>query len=170
MDVIEKCQYDPKLGFTSAEKLYKRLKGDGYNIPLLTVKNWIKKQSVYQQYKYVKPIKRFFPIMSPNDKPFELLQVDLLDISNLSGSNNNVKYLLLCIDVHSRFAFVTPMTDKNSDTINISIELILKLQIVYALSVILGQNLQIKNLKLKLGMLMLETINNQEQLIRFVEQ
>ena len=37
-----------KLGFTSAEKLYKRLKSDGYNIPLVTAKNWIKKQSVYQ--------------------------------------------------------------------------------------------------------------------------
>ena len=96
-------------------------------MPLLTVKNWIKKQSVYQQYKYVKPIKRFFPIISPNDKPFELLQVDLLDMSNLSGSNNNTKYLLICIDVHSRFAFVTPMTNKNADTINISIEPILKI-------------------------------------------
>ena len=30
MDVIEKYYYDPKLGFTSAEKLYKRLKSDGY--------------------------------------------------------------------------------------------------------------------------------------------
>ena len=55
MDIIEKYCYDPKLGFTSAEKLYKRLKSDGYNIPLLTVKNWIRKQSVYQQSKYVKP-------------------------------------------------------------------------------------------------------------------
>ena len=49
MDIIlSKYYYDPKRGLTSAEKLYKRLKGDGYNIPLLTVKKWIKKQSVYQ--------------------------------------------------------------------------------------------------------------------------
>ena len=113
MDIIEKYYYDPKLGFTSAEKPYKRLKSDDYSILLLAVKNWIKKQSVYQQYKYVKPIKRFFPIVSPSDKPLELLHVDTLDISNLSGSNNNIKYLLICIDVHSRFAFVTPMTNKN---------------------------------------------------------
>ena len=52
----------------------------------------------------------------------------MLDISDLSGSNNNnIKYLLICIDVHSRFAFVTPMTNKNADTINISIEPILKI-------------------------------------------
>ena len=44
MGIIKKYYYDPKLGFTSPEKLYKR--SDGYNIPLLTVKNWIKKQSV----------------------------------------------------------------------------------------------------------------------------
>ena len=120
--ILSKYYYVPKLGFTSAGKFQKRLKGDGYNIPLLTVKKWIKTQSVYQQYKYLTPIKRFFPIVSPNDKPFELLQVDLLDISNLSGSNNNIKYLLICIDVHSRFAFVNPMTNKNADTINISTE------------------------------------------------
>ena len=125
--ILSKYYYDPKLGFTSAEKPYKRPKSDGYNVPLLTVKNWIKKQSVYQQYKYVKPIKRFSPIMSPNDKHFELLLVDLLDISNLSGSNDNIKCLLICIDVQYRFAFVTPMTNKNSDTINISIEPILKI-------------------------------------------
>ena len=101
--------------------------------------------------------------MSPNDKPFELLQADLLDISNLSGSKNNIKYLLICIDVRSRFAFVTPLTNKNADTINISIEPILKLQIVYVLSVILGQ-------KLELGMLMLEPTNNEELLIDFAEQ
>ena len=57
--ILSKYYYVPKLGFTSAGKLYKRLKSDCSNIPLLTVKNWIK-QSVHQQYKYVKPIKRFF--------------------------------------------------------------------------------------------------------------
>ena len=42
MDIIEKYYYEPKIGFTSAEKLYKRLKSDGHNLPLWTVKNWIK--------------------------------------------------------------------------------------------------------------------------------
>ena len=40
--ILSKYYYVPKLGFTSAEKLYKRLKSDGCNTPLLTVKNWIK--------------------------------------------------------------------------------------------------------------------------------
>ena len=68
----------------------------------------------------------YFLIVSPNDKSFELLQIDLLDISNLSGSNNNVKYLLICIDVHSRFTYVVPMKNKFADTINEAIEPILK--------------------------------------------
>ena len=149
MDIIlSKYYYDPKLGFTSAEKLYKRLKSDGYNIPLVTVKNWIKKQSVYQQYKYVKPIKRFFPTVSPHDKPFELLQVDLLDISNLSGSNNNIKYLLICIGAHARFAFVTPKTNKNADTINISIEPILKITNCLCIECDSGSEFTNKNLKI----------------------
>ena len=48
MDTIKKYYYDPKPGFSSAERLYKRLQKDGYNISLTTVKDWIKKQNVYQ--------------------------------------------------------------------------------------------------------------------------
>ena len=74
----------------------------------------------------MKPPKKYFPITSPTDSPFELLQIDLIDLSNLSGSNNNVKYLLVVIDVHSRFAFVVPMKNKLAETINEAIEPILK--------------------------------------------
>ena len=43
MDVIKKYYFHPKLGFSSAERLYKRLQKDGYNISLTTVKDWINK-------------------------------------------------------------------------------------------------------------------------------
>ena len=42
--ILSKYYYVPKLGFTSAGQLCKRLKGDGYNIPLLTVKIGLKRK------------------------------------------------------------------------------------------------------------------------------
>ena len=45
--ILSKYYYDPKLGCTSAEKYYKRLKSDDYNIPLLTVKKIGLKNRVY---------------------------------------------------------------------------------------------------------------------------
>jgi len=124
--ILTKYYYDPLKGYSSAEKLHKRLKNDGYDITLSTIKEWINKQSVHQQFKQTKIIKKFHPIVSPHDEPFELLQIDLLDISNLASSNNGVKYLLICIDVHSRFAYVVPLKNKLADSINKAIEPILK--------------------------------------------
>ena len=125
-NVLYKYYYDPKLGYQSADKLQKKLKSQGYDFKLPHIKEWITKQDVHQQFKVVQRPKTFFPIVSPHDEPFELLQIDLLDISNLSASNNGVKYLLLCIDVHTRYVYAIPMKNKFSGTINEAIEPILK--------------------------------------------
>lgn len=126
MDKVLYDYYNPKYGFQSAEKLDKKLLNDGYSVTLSAVKSWINKQDTQQQYKQVKIIKKYFPIVSPNDLPFELLQIDLLAISNLAGSNHNVNFLLAGIDVHTRFAFVLPLKNKLADTINNAIEPVLK--------------------------------------------
>ena len=38
--------------------------------------------------------------------------IDLADLNNLSGSNNQYRYLLVCVDVYSRYAFVKPLKTK----------------------------------------------------------
>ena len=44
----------------------------------------------------------------------EQLQIDLIDISKLADSNNNVKYLLSAIDIFSRKAFLEPLIKKDA--------------------------------------------------------
>ena len=39
-------------------------------------------------------------------------------MSNLAASNKNYKYLLVAIDVYSRLAFVVPMKNKTSTSVN----------------------------------------------------
>ena len=41
-------------------------------------------------------------------------QVDLVDVSNISGSNSQYKFILTCIDVFSKFAWAIPMLNKSS--------------------------------------------------------
>ena len=43
-------------------------------------------------------------------------QVDLVDVSNIAGSNYNHKYILTCIDVFSKYAWAIPMLNKSADT------------------------------------------------------
>lgn len=41
-------------------------------------------------------------------------QIDLVDVSNISGSNSFLKYLLVCIDVFSKYAWVVAMLSKTA--------------------------------------------------------
>ena len=43
-------------------------------------------------------------------------QVDLVDVSNIAGSNYNNKYILTCIDVFSKYAWAIPMLNQSADT------------------------------------------------------
>ena len=61
-------------------------------------------------------MKTYFPIYAKYR--FEILQLDIADISNLATANKNYKYLLVAIDVYSRLGFVVPMKNKTANTVN----------------------------------------------------
>ena len=41
-------------------------------------------------------------------------QIDLIDASNIAGSNNNYKYIFTCIDVFSKYAWAIPILNKQA--------------------------------------------------------
>ena len=105
--------YQPSLRYTSIKNLYDAVKKDG--ITLQEVKNFIKQQETTQIFKKQNFIKHFFPIYARHK--FEILQIDLVDMSDISSANENYKYLLVAVDVFSRLAFAVPMKNKSSSTI-----------------------------------------------------
>ena len=52
----------------------------------------------------------------------ELFQADLADVRSLSTYNKGVKYLLVCIDVFSKYAWVTALKDKSGRTLREALE------------------------------------------------
>jgi hypothetical protein len=54
-------------------------------------------------------------------------QVDLVDLGKLASYNKGFKYLLTCIDVLSRYAWVVPLKDKTGKTLTEAFEVIFKL-------------------------------------------
>jgi len=44
-------------------------------------------------------------------------QMDLVEVSQFSDKNDGIRYLLNCIDIFTRFAFVRPIKDKSSKTV-----------------------------------------------------
>ena len=79
------------------------------------VKNWLSTQDTYTLHK---PVKYKFPrrkvIVGGVGHQW---QADLVDVSRLSKHNKGMKFLLTCIDVFSRKAWVIPLKDKSGSTL-----------------------------------------------------
>jgi hypothetical protein len=57
--------------------------------------------------------------------PNEIWQFDILDLSRYARKNNGVKYILACVDVFTRKAYVEPMKQKSADNVKEAFEAIL---------------------------------------------
>ena len=108
MNILKKIYYDPTTGFQSKKKLYEAVKDKG--ITKQQVDYFINNQEAYQLHKKPEAPKVYIPIISKY--PNEILQADLLDMSNLSTSNSGIHYILLVIDIFTRKAYVQPLKIK----------------------------------------------------------
>ena len=79
------------------------------------IKDWLSKQDSYTLHK---PVRRRFQRRKIYAKCIDdLWQADLADVSSLSKYNDNFKFLLTCIDVLSKYAWVVPLKNKSGKTI-----------------------------------------------------
>ena len=56
----------------------------------------------------------------------EQWQADLMDVSWFAKENDNVKYLLVVIDIFSRFGWAYPLTDKSANSVSSAIKKLLR--------------------------------------------
>ena len=79
------------------------------------VKEWLRSQDTYTLHK---PVRYKFPrrkiIVGGIGHQW---QADLVDVSRISKYNKGIKFLLTCIDVFSRKAWVVPLKDKTASTL-----------------------------------------------------
>ena len=74
------------------------------------VRDWLSQQDVYTLHKPARRrYKRSRVVVFGIDEQF---QADLVDLQNLSRYNKGYKYLLTCIDIFSKYAFVLPLKTK----------------------------------------------------------
>jgi len=110
---IDDVYYNLKNGgaFLSPTKIHLILKKKGFKTPgLYKIRRYI--QSL-DDYSLQKPIKRSFKRARVEvSGPYEQYDADLADVSNISKQNDGVKFLLIVIDVFSRFLYVEPVKKK----------------------------------------------------------
>lgn len=78
-------------------------------------KEWLMKQDTYSLHK---PIRLNFPRRKVLSYGIgELMQCDLVDMSKFAKQNKNNRFLLTCIDVLSKKAFIIAIKKKNADSL-----------------------------------------------------
>lgn len=116
--------YDPShpAAFSGVNKLYQFVKQDGYTYKQIS--DWLKAQETYTVHRYVKRRFRTNKVIASRLK--ELYDVDLADFSSLNTYNDGVKYILVMIDILSRFVWVETLKSKKSADVTEAMQKMLK--------------------------------------------
>ena len=117
LDFLSDYYFNSKspVAFTSPLALYREAKKRYLSLTFYQVKTWLQSKDTYTLHK---PVHYNFPrnrvIVTGIDDQW---QADLVDISSLARFNKGYKFLLTCIDVFSKFAWVVPLKNKTEATL-----------------------------------------------------
>src|SRR5690242_12507209 len=109
-EIIKRAFYDPQNGLISARNLYRKLKPNNPKITLKLITEFIKNQVTTQVHTAKKiPLNEYNEIRAPGLGEFQL---DILDLSNYARHNNGFRYILVVVDIYSRYSFIKPIKTK----------------------------------------------------------
>ncbi len=115
---LEEVYTDPRQpgSYSGASKLKKGLKKvKGINVGETRVQKWLRKKDTYTKYR---PARRNFkrnPVIAENiDAQW---QGDLAEVGNIAAENDGVRFLLVLIDVVSKYIWVEPLKTKTGEEV-----------------------------------------------------
>ncbi|XP_045208690.2 uncharacterized protein LOC123560589 [Mercenaria mercenaria] len=116
---LENIWYDIKspVSFSGPLTLFRYVKKEGkYSVSLKEIKQWLNDQDSYSVRKRVlRKFKRGRVVVNGIDS---LWDVDLASCESLSKYNSGVRFLMVTVDVFSRYMWVVPLNDKtNKETV-----------------------------------------------------
>lgn len=109
--------------YRGSKSLYERLSREFLNISRRQVEQQIKNIEIAQMTVPVNESRITKPIVS--ERPFQQIEIDLIDVSSVSKYNDGINFLLTCIDTFSKFAWVEGIKNKTSKSIAHTLQQIL---------------------------------------------
>ena len=111
-------------GYGGVNRLYDDVKKEGkFKISRKQIKQLLMKQDAYTLHK---PVRRNFKrnrvIVGGIDQHW---QMDLADMQSMQKFNDGYRYLLVCIDVFSKYAWVVPLKNKTGPSLMNAFKVIL---------------------------------------------
>lgn len=111
---LENIYTDPKNpgSYGGVDRLYRQVKADGkYNLSRDDIVKWLTSRDEYTIHKNIRRnFKRNRIYTSGID---DLWEADLMSVENLAKYNNKIRFLLVMIDVFSKFLTVIPLKNKS---------------------------------------------------------
>ena len=116
--LLKKLYYSPKNAgsFGGVEKLWREASKYDERIRISDVENWLRKQDTYTMFRQAK--RKFPRLKILVDRIDEQWQADLMDMSWFMEDNDGVKYLLVIIDLFSRYVWVRCLKNKDGKTVS----------------------------------------------------
>lgn len=111
--ILEKIYYNPghPAAYSNANRLYLAV---NKRISKKNIVNWLKKQLTYTLHRY----KRItFPRLNYIVDIDDQWQTDLIDLKSISSTNKGYNFIVVVIDVFSKFAWTVPIKQKSADEI-----------------------------------------------------
>ena len=108
--VLSNIYYDLERGYGSAKSLYEQAKEEGAVITLEEVKSFMKKQPNKQ----IKGYQNYNSYLVPYARAE--FQIDIMDMNKFKQEGEE-RYGLIVIDAFSRYAYIHPMDNKNSEDV-----------------------------------------------------
>lgn len=123
MTKLEKLYYDPAhyAGYSATDNLTRAAKP---NFTRKEVTRWLESQDVYTLHR---PSRRKFPRIHYNVTNIDdLWEADLIELRNLKRHNDGYSYLLVVIDVLSKYVWVEASRDKTSESVTSAFQRVLE--------------------------------------------
>ena len=124
---LKNIYYNPSnpASFSGPDKLYQFVKKDGkYMISKYRIRKWLQREDAFSlQRESRKPKKRSRIVVAGIDDQWS---ADLMDMVKFAKSNQGVRFILVVIDVFSKYLWLRPLKDKKGTSIVEAFESIFK--------------------------------------------
>jgi transposase InsO family protein len=115
---LKNIYFDPKhpASFSGADKLFKWVnEHSNHKVKKQDIKKWLEGVESYTLHR---DLKRKFPRNKVDVSGIdEQWDCDLIDFTNVSKHNDKVKFVLICIDIFSRFVWLQPLKSKKGSDV-----------------------------------------------------
>src|SRR5689334_747092 len=116
-EIIKKVYLSPRTGFKSINSTYQTIKQlyPNEKVTKKEVENFIKNQATHEIHSQPKINKNDFNQITAKQLGF--MQIDLIQMTNYTKYNEGYNYILIAVDVKSRFSLMEKVKTKSADEV-----------------------------------------------------